>query len=463
MLYWKTALLIVLSFFLLMPVYADNACDNLEQANASFQSEEYQRAFELYQAMAEKGCTGAQVNLGIIYYRGLDVEKDYKRAFELFLKGEKQNIPIALRYIGEMYIRGRGVKKNHERGVEYLKIAAELGNVDAQNLLGNMYRIGLHVSKDRQLAIKWYRKAAEQGSELAKRKLDEIASEPDDGSKGVTQELEDAQKESLTASHKALTEYYKDRKTEESSWYDPKEQLFPQSTTAYYIEEQGRQVGPLTTVEIEQRIKAGTLTASSLVWRDGLAAWSKAEDVPELSSKFQQQQVSYYVEENGQQAGPLTSSQIGERINAGRLDAANLVWREGLSGWVQAKDLPELQELFNRHSTVSQQTDPTYGYSTDNPIQIGGVEKFGRDSGPERERAYLRALRGPNGEHISFERQGSCCGFNVGDIRVVLDKYEIRYEGLDKPLTLYLDMYRYEKPKVPAGLSGDETTFPPPI
>jgi hypothetical protein len=87
-------------------------------------------------------------------------------------------------------------------------------------------------------------------------------------------------------------------------------------------------------------------------------------------------------------------------------------------------------------------TDPTYGYSADNPIQVGGDFM----SGPARERAYLDALRGPNGEAITYERRGSVPGKET-----ILDAYEITYPGLKKPVVLYLDQYRYSDLKAPIG------------
>ncbi len=91
-------------------------------------------------------------------------------------------------------------------------------------------------------------------------------------------------------------------------------------------------------------------------------------------------------------------------------------------------------------------TDPTYGYSEENPVKVGG-DAFG---GPPRERAYLDNLRGPNGEPITYDRSGS---LPVGD--TILDIYTITYEGLDEPIALYLDEYSYEPVQAPVGFSCD--------
>jgi hypothetical protein len=87
-------------------------------------------------------------------------------------------------------------------------------------------------------------------------------------------------------------------------------------------------------------------------------------------------------------------------------------------------------------------TDNTYGYTKDNPIKVGG-DWF---DGPARERAYLDALSGPNGEIVSYERNGS---LNYGD--TILDEYTVRYA--EETVILYLDEYTYEELMAPVGFT----------
>ena len=89
-------------------------------------------------------------------------------------------------------------------------------------------------------------------------------------------------------------------------------------------------------------------------------------------------------------------------------------------------------------------TDTTYGYTKENAIRVGdGGELFG---GPARERAYLDNLRGPGGEPLSYERTGS---LNFED--TILDEYVIT--GLGNPVTLYLDIYKFEELQAPVGFT----------
>ena len=87
-------------------------------------------------------------------------------------------------------------------------------------------------------------------------------------------------------------------------------------------------------------------------------------------------------------------------------------------------------------------TDPTYGYTLENPIRVGG-DFF---TGVERQRAYLDNLRGPNGERFTYNRRGSTPGLDS-----ILDIYELY--GLADVVVLYVDLYKYEELMAPVGLT----------
>jgi len=93
-------------------------------------------------------------------------------------------------------------------------------------------------------------------------------------------------------------------------------------------------------------------------------------------------------------------------------------------------------------------TDATYGYSKDNPVKVGGV-----DSGPANERKYLNNLTGPNGEPVTFHRNGSCCAFETSNSSFggMLDIYSVTYEGKGDTIKLYINMYDSAKLKAPLG------------
>ena len=90
--------------------------------------------------------------------------------------------------------------------------------------------------------------------------------------------------------------------------------------------------------------------------------------------------------------------------------------------------------------------DPSYGFSQENPIKVGG----GAFVGPSRERAYLDNLLGPNGEAVSYVRSGS---FPLGD--VILDLYTVDIQGVGT-VSLYIDEYNYVGLQAPVGFTCAE-------
>ncbi len=60
----------------------------------------------------------------------------------------------------------------------------------------------------------------------------------------------------------------------------------PQTSAAFFVGINGAQVGPLEPAEISARIAAGEVTPATLVWRDGMAAWTPAGEVAEVKALF---------------------------------------------------------------------------------------------------------------------------------------------------------------------------------
>jgi len=104
--------------------------------------------------------------------------------------------------------------------------------------------------------------------------------------------------------------------------------------------------------------------------------------------------------------------------------------------------LLERIKFTDANTTCPISTDQTYGFTQGNPILIGG-DDF---NGPSREKAYLDHLAGPNGETISYEREGS-----LPTDTTILDEYKITGAGIS--MTLYLDEYNYISPQAPVGFT----------
>lgn len=91
-------------------------------------------------------------------------------------------------------------------------------------------------------------------------------------------------------------------------------------------------------------------------------------------------------------------------------------------------------------------TDKKYGFTKKKPIKTGSVEKGYH---------YLKALKGPNGEKVMYQRKGSCCSFKSKSAvfgKGFLDVYEVWYKGA-APVTLYINGYEQGNLKSPIGFS----------
>jgi TPR repeat protein len=71
------ATLIALMLFAATPVVARD----LEDGVAAFKAGDYQKAFRLFERLAEQGDVNSQYNLGVIYNNGYAVPDDYARGY----------------------------------------------------------------------------------------------------------------------------------------------------------------------------------------------------------------------------------------------------------------------------------------------------------------------------------------------------------------------------------------------
>lgn len=95
--------------------------------------------------------------------------------------------------------------------------------------------------------------------------------------------------------------------------------------------------------------------------------------------------------------------------------------------------------------------DKKYGYHPNYPINIFYKNTLDENSNPAR---FFNALTGPKGEKIVYIKTGNCCPFPTKKSEMgagFLSVYEITWEGLKKPIVLYLNLYEKGKIAVPIG------------
>lgn len=87
------------------------------------------------------------------------IEQKYDRAFEFFLKLAERGDPYSQCFVGQMYASGTGVEKDLDESLVWLKKAADQGDAEA------LYHIGrvLAVRGDLSGAMSWYQKSANLG------------------------------------------------------------------------------------------------------------------------------------------------------------------------------------------------------------------------------------------------------------------------------------------------------------
>ncbi|MCB5228601.1 MAG: sel1 repeat family protein [Candidatus Cloacimonetes bacterium] len=114
-------------------------------------------------ALAQNNDAEAQLQLGLMYYHGLKINKNYQEAHNWFLKAAKQGLARAQFHMGTMYYIGLGVKQDYNEAFNWMLLAAIQGDPRHQNLVGMMYDKGEGVKQNYIEARRWYTLAAEQG------------------------------------------------------------------------------------------------------------------------------------------------------------------------------------------------------------------------------------------------------------------------------------------------------------
>lgn len=100
--------------------------------------------------------------------------KQYEKCFEGYLSLAEKGYPLAEYQIGCFYYEGLGVKKDLNKAVYWIRRAADHGDRDGQYNLALIHEDGIGVERDMEQAIFWYRKAALQGHKLAIEKSEKL-------------------------------------------------------------------------------------------------------------------------------------------------------------------------------------------------------------------------------------------------------------------------------------------------
>ena len=132
---------------------------------------DYERAFALFQELADAGDARAQYRLAQLLANGTGTPRDGSAALHWYRQAAQGGSTEAQSELALMYLLGRGVRQDHTWAAYWYGQLADDGHGTAQIMLGGMYEEGKGVARDLSRAAFWYRRAAEQGFATAQAKL----------------------------------------------------------------------------------------------------------------------------------------------------------------------------------------------------------------------------------------------------------------------------------------------------
>jgi len=106
---------------------------------------------------------------GLLFYKGIGVDKDFKKAAQWFKRAAKNTHSGAQYNLGIMSYLGQGVPQDYAQAAYWFQKAGEQDHAAAQYNLGFLYYEGKGVEKDDLQAFMWIDRSANLGNDKAKR------------------------------------------------------------------------------------------------------------------------------------------------------------------------------------------------------------------------------------------------------------------------------------------------------
>lgn len=116
----------------------DDGEELYQTARRCLSEHDYEGAAMFYKRAAEVGHVRAQCSYGKCLYLGSGVRKDPAEAFRWFSHAAAKNLDIAQYNLGIMYLKGVHVEKDRELARKYFTLAAENGHEEAAKILEKM-------------------------------------------------------------------------------------------------------------------------------------------------------------------------------------------------------------------------------------------------------------------------------------------------------------------------------------
>jgi localization factor PodJL len=114
-------------------------------------------------ALATKGDSKAERDLGLKYLSGDGVQADESQAARWLMRAAYRGEPTAEYWLGTLYARGHGVPEDAFQANHWYEAAAQKGNRRAMHSFAVAYFQGWGVEKNYAEAARWFRSAADLG------------------------------------------------------------------------------------------------------------------------------------------------------------------------------------------------------------------------------------------------------------------------------------------------------------
>jgi len=118
---------------------------------------------------ASRGWGAVQFNLGVIYERGINAEKDIELSKKYYLQAADQLVPQAHVNLAYIYLNQEPLAV--DKALDHLEQAIELGSTAACNTIGLLYMKGEHLEKNTTKAFGYLFAGAREKGEEAKKNL----------------------------------------------------------------------------------------------------------------------------------------------------------------------------------------------------------------------------------------------------------------------------------------------------
>ncbi len=139
----------------------------------------------------------------------------------------------------------------------------------------------------------------------------------------------------------------KRKAAEEEAKRQAEEEARRKAEEGYMLVIDGQQAGPFGKEQLQELVQKDVLTGQTYVWKQGMANWEFAENVPEVKALLKQQpdKSAYMLVLNGQQAGPYDMNQLQQLAQDGVLTGDTYAWKQGMANWEFAENVKELHKF----------------------------------------------------------------------------------------------------------------------